>query len=80
MVSITQEGRFFVARCPELGVRSQGESLVETQKNLKEAIELYIASFGLDDLPGVSVNPYGTTVEVENLQKVRYLTSYIKQG
>ena len=80
LVSITQEGKFFVARCPELGVTSQGESLVEAQKNLKEAIELYIESFGLEDLPGVSVNPYWTTVEVENLQKVRYLTSYIKQG
>jgi len=80
LVSITQEGKFFVARCPELGVTSQGESLVETQKNLKEAIELYIDSFWLEDLPGVSVNPYWTTVEVENLQKVRYLTSYIKQG
>ena len=59
---------------------SPGESLVKAQKKLKEAIELYIASFRLDDLPGVSVNPYWTTVEVENLQKVRYLTSYIKQG
>jgi predicted RNase H-like HicB family nuclease len=79
-VSITQEGKFFVARCPELGVTSQGESLVEAQKNLKEAIELFIESFGLDGLPGGSVNPYWTTVEVDNLQKVRYLTSYIKQG
>jgi len=65
LVSITQEGKFFVARCSELGVTSQGESLVEAQKNLKEAIELYIESFGLEDLPGVSVNPYWTTVEVE---------------
>ena len=47
LVSIIQEGKFFVARCPELGVTSQGESLVEAQKNLKEAIELYIESFGL---------------------------------
>lgn len=65
LVSITQEGKFFVARCPELGVTSQGESLAEAQKNLKEAIELYIESFGLEDLPDVSVNSYWTTVEVE---------------
>jgi predicted RNase H-like HicB family nuclease len=51
LVSIIQEGKFFVARCPELGVTSQGESLMEAQQNLKEAIELYIESFGLDDLP-----------------------------
>jgi len=65
LVSIIQEGKFFVARCPELGVTSQGESLVEAQKNLKEAIELYIESFGLEDLPGVAISPYWTTVEVE---------------
>ena len=45
-----------MARCPELGVTSQGESLVEARRNLKEAIELYIESFGLDDLPRVLVN------------------------
>ena len=65
LVSITQEGKFFVARCPELGVTSQGEPLAEAQKNLKEAIELYIESFGLEDLPDVSANSYWTTVEVE---------------
>ena len=53
-----------MARCPELGVTSQGISLEEAQKNLKEAIELYIESFGLEDLPKVSLNPYWTTVEV----------------
>jgi len=46
-------------------VTSQGESLAEAQKNLKEAIELYIESFGLEELPRVSVNPYWTTVEVK---------------
>jgi len=65
LVSITQEGKFFVARCPELGVTSQGESLAEAQKNLKEAIELYIESFGLEDLPEVSGNSYWTIVEIE---------------
>jgi predicted RNase H-like HicB family nuclease len=64
LVSIIHKGKFFVARCPELGVTSQGESLVEAQKNLKEAIELYIESFGLEDLPGVSVNSYWTTVKM----------------
>ena len=65
LVSIIQEGKFFVARCPELGVTSQGESLAEAQKNLKEAIELYIESFGLEDLPEVSGNSYWTIVEIE---------------
>lgn len=41
MVSIQKEDKFFVARCPELGVTSQGESLEEAQANIKEAIELF---------------------------------------
>jgi hypothetical protein len=41
LVSITQEGKFFVARCPELGVTSQGESLVEAQKNLRVSVNPY---------------------------------------
>lgn len=38
---ITQEGKWFIARCIELGVVSQGENVESAQKNLKEAIELY---------------------------------------
>ena len=45
MVSIIKENNFFVARCPDLGVTSQGETLEEAQANIKEAIELYIESF-----------------------------------
>ncbi len=40
LVSIIKEEKFFVARCPELGVTSQGESLEEAQANIKGAIEL----------------------------------------
>lgn len=48
---ITREDDWFVARCVELGVVSQGKSIAEAQANLKEAVELYIESFGADDLP-----------------------------
>ena len=51
IVSIVKEDKFFIARCPALGVTSQGESLEEAQANIKEAIDLYIESFGIDDLP-----------------------------
>jgi len=51
MVSITKEDNFFVSRCPELDVTSQGETLEEAQANIKEAIELYIESFDTEDLP-----------------------------
>lgn len=39
---IQQEGKWFVARCIELGVVSQGKSIEQAQKNLKEAVELYL--------------------------------------
>ncbi len=45
-----KEDKFYIARCPELGVTSQGESLEEAQANIKEAVELYIESFG-EELP-----------------------------
>ena len=64
LVSIQKEDKFFVARCPELGVTSQGNTLEEAQANIKEAIELYIESFGLEDLPCEISKPYWTTVEV----------------
>jgi len=50
MVSITKEDNFFVAKCPDLGVTSQGETLEEAQANIKEAIELYMESFGTEIL------------------------------
>lgn len=43
---ITQEGSWYIARCVELGVVTQGKNLEAAQKNLKEAVELY-----LEDVP-----------------------------
>ena len=48
---ITHEGKWYVARCIELGVVSQGTTVEEAQANLKEAVDLYIESFGDEDLP-----------------------------
>jgi len=39
---INKEGKWYVARCVELGVVSQGKTIEEAQKNLKEAAELYL--------------------------------------
>ena len=64
MVSIIKEDKFFVARCPDLGVTSQGETLEEAQANIKEAIELYVESFGVEDLPVEKSRPLWTMVEV----------------
>ena len=37
----------FVALCPELDVVSQGHTIEEALKNLKEAVELYIEEMGI---------------------------------
>lgn len=49
---ITKEEKWYVAHCIELGVVSQGKTIEKAQANLKEAVELYIESFGVgDDIP-----------------------------
>ncbi len=44
-----REGRFYVALCPEVGTASQGESIEEALANLREATELYLEDFPLED-------------------------------
>jgi len=48
---ITREENWYVAHCVELGVVSQGKTIEEAKGNLKEAVELYLESFGEEDLP-----------------------------
>ena len=46
-VMITKEGDRYVARCPELGVTPQGKDVEGARANLREAIELYLETWGL---------------------------------
>ncbi len=39
---LNKEGKWYVSRCLELGVVSQGKTIDEAKKNLKEAVELYL--------------------------------------
>ncbi len=39
----------FVALCPELDVVSQGRTIEDALKNLKEAVELYIEEMGVPE-------------------------------
>ena len=48
---ITKEEKWYVAHCVELGVVSQEKTIENAQANLKEAVELYIESFGTEDIP-----------------------------
>lgn len=48
---ITKEDPWYVARCLELAVVSQGKTIEEAQANLKEAVEVYLESFDDVELP-----------------------------
>jgi len=48
---ITKEENWYVAHCVELGVVSQGKTIEDAQVNLREAVELYLESFGEEELP-----------------------------
>ena len=62
---ITKEGKWFVARCLELGVVSQGKSVENAQKNLKEAAELYLEDEPKMDRFFFKQAPLVTTLELE---------------
>jgi len=48
---VTKEENWYVVHCLVLGVVSQGKTIEAAQANLKEAVELYLESFGSDDQP-----------------------------
>ena len=39
---IEREGKGYVALCPELDVASQGITIEEARKNIREAVELFL--------------------------------------
>ncbi len=62
---IHKEEDLYVAECPEIGTVSQGSSIEEAVKNLKEATELYLEEF---PVKGIS-KPFVTTFEVAGVGK-----------
>jgi len=55
-----KEEDMYVAECPEVGTVSQGKTIEESIANLKEATELYLEEFPMED----SDKPILTTFEV----------------
>ena len=58
-VAVTHEGLWYVARCLDVDVVSQGETVDEAVANLEEALGLY---FEGEDLPDSIEPPIITTV------------------
>lgn len=59
-VFIQKEEKWYVAKCLENNVASQGKTIEEAMKNLKEALELYYENAE----PTMPKETYITTVEV----------------
>ena len=55
-----QEGNLFVAECPEVGTVSQGADIEEAIRNLREATEVYLEEFPMEQ----PARPLVTTFEV----------------
>lgn len=54
-----KEENLYVAECPEIGTASQGTTIEEAVRNLKEATELYLEEFPLKE----NSHPILTTFE-----------------
>jgi len=64
---IIEEGKWYVARCLELGVVSQGKTIEEAQKNLKEAVELYLEDQPKDKKYLLKKAPIITSLELKHV-------------
>jgi len=60
-----KEEDMYVAECPEVGTVSQGRTLEEAINNLKEATELYLEEFPLEEERKSII----TTFEVASIAK-----------
>lgn len=59
-VIVQKEEKWYVAKCLDNNVASQGKTIEEAIKNLKEALELYYE----EEEPVIPKEVYITTVEV----------------
>lgn len=66
---ITKEDGLYVARCPELDVTSQGEDIETARTNLREAIELYLETWGEPEKSASQQQPFicGWSAKPQNL-------------
>ena len=63
LVTVTKDDKFYVAKCIENNVASQGFTIEEALNNLKEALELYYDDEDIPEVP-LDKNTFITTVEI----------------
>jgi len=69
---VWREDGIYVALCPEFDVASQGKSVEEALRNLKEALELYLEDEDVEK-PSKAEAPIVTIVEVDVSDSTRSL-------
>jgi len=65
----TREEDWIVARCIEIDVVSQGKSMKSAERNIKEAIKLYLDSFGEPRRPMMKTKPVIKEITLTNHDK-----------
>jgi len=69
MVTLTaiihKEDDMYVAECPEVGTVSQGKTIEEAIYNLKEATELYLEEFPLEEKARPLLTTFEISIEME---------------
>jgi predicted RNase H-like HicB family nuclease len=67
---VRKEGKFYVALCPEFDAASQGKSVEEALKNLREAVELFLEDKDVEK-PAKSETPIVTIIKVDVADSAR---------
>ncbi|MBP7480618.1 MAG: type II toxin-antitoxin system HicB family antitoxin [Spirochaetaceae bacterium] len=57
-----KEDDIYVAECPEVGTVSQGYTIEEAVENLKEATELYLEEFSIQETSRPLVTAFEATI------------------
>ena len=58
------DGEWFIARCLDMPVTTQGKTLLAAKQNLQEAVELYIETWGQPKGVKATKEVYLTSMEI----------------
>jgi predicted RNase H-like HicB family nuclease len=58
------DGKWFIARCLDLPVTTQGKTLAAAKKNLRQAVELYLETWGEPEGSKPAREVYLTSIEM----------------
>ena len=67
-VMIQKEENWYVAKCIDNNVASQGKTIEEAMKNLKEALELYAQTEKVEQPREVFITTLEVAIWVQNIQ------------